>query len=262
MESRRDPQADSVLADSPSPSPVSEPSVPVDGRPVLLLDVDGVVNAMPRRGTSVGYTRHLIGGFIIHFEDDLVDMIRVLRKHFDIVWFTTWNQDAARSIGPHVGLDAADHFETSSNEGRVVLQGLGFSDGQISQIYVDKTPLIARYLGTKSRWVWIDDQHTKLDAEFLTDQGFDPRRFELISADPEVGLSWEIVGQAIRFANMSGNPTCPECGGDSVPLVHGFPSGALMGAYERGEVALGGCCLPAGPIPEWACPQCDREFNL
>ena len=45
--------------------------------PLLLLDVDGVLNAFPDSWTP-GYTRHVIEGYPIHFHDEVAQMVSAL----------------------------------------------------------------------------------------------------------------------------------------------------------------------------------------
>jgi hypothetical protein len=77
-------------------------------RPLLLLDVDGVLNPwlMPR--LPAGYQEHRIGQF------DVVlagwhgpALLRLCRDAgLELVWATTWEEDANREIAPRVGLPA------------------------------------------------------------------------------------------------------------------------------------------------------------
>lgn len=54
---------------------------------------------------------------------------------------------------------------------------------------------------------------------------------------------------------------CPACGKHAgVNIVYGFPAPELMDAAERGEVALGGCCLPLEPI-QFRCLACEHEWG-
>lgn len=57
-------------------------------------------------------------------------------------------------------------------------------------------------------------------------------------------------------------PVCTSCGlADSVvPLAFGFPSPDMFEAAERGEISLGGCCLPEGLRPHWRCEACHVEL--
>jgi len=76
-------------------------------KPLLLLDVDGVLNPYPE--TPVGYDEH-----DFFPEDD--EPVRLARVHgewlrelatcFEIVWATGWGEDANRLLCPHFGLDA------------------------------------------------------------------------------------------------------------------------------------------------------------
>ena len=54
---------------------------------------------------------------------------------------------------------------------------------------------------------------------------------------------------------------CPDCGGELIPIVWGFPHDGLLKKEERGEIFLGGCCIPPNPS-NYHCKKCDREFDL
>ena len=54
---------------------------------------------------------------------------------------------------------------------------------------------------------------------------------------------------------------CPDCGGKLIPIVWGFPDSKLLERAERGEVLLGGCCLPAF-LTNYCCEKCNNEFDL
>ncbi|MGW5669405.1 hypothetical protein [Micromonospora sp. NPDC003776] len=51
------------------------------------------------------------------------------------------------------------------------------------------------------------------------------------------------------------NSTCPDCGTNGVPLLFGLPTPEAHAAAREGQLALGGCLLPAEPVPNWQCPQ-------
>lgn len=66
--------------------------------------------------------------------------------------------------------------------------------------------------------------------------------------------------QGVRAAS-SARPGCPVCSSsETVPLAFGFPGPEMMDAADRGEIVLGGCCLPEGPIPRWHCAACRVDF--
>jgi hypothetical protein len=41
------------------------------------------------------------------------------------------------------------------------------------------------------------------------------------------------------------------------PIVYGMPGGDLMELSERGEIELGGCCIP-DDMPRFSCAVCGR----
>lgn len=55
--------------------------------------------------------------------------------------------------------------------------------------------------------------------------------------------------------NSTQERNCPECGGRLIWVVYGYPNNALAAAARRGEVALGGCCVPAAG-ERWRAAQC------
>lgn len=74
-------------------------------RPIWLLDVDGVINAV---GGTVpdGYERRRINGFLITWPTAVVARMRELHETdaVEIRWLTTWCEDAANLIAPALGL--------------------------------------------------------------------------------------------------------------------------------------------------------------
>ena len=282
-------------------------------KPLLLLDIDGVLNAFPDRAGQE-YTRHTIDGSPIHLHVEVRNMVSALEEAFEIVWFTLWNHRATPGLGPHVGLADADHLTTSWERGWEAAAVAGYNDSAIRRLMYAKTPLLPGLIDPQRPWVWIDDAHTQFDQEYLVAAGLDPRTFRLVATDPQVGLMWADVERAISFARAiadgrevesdafagttpatprfpgsvvgrvevvrddetvpevdqldaelqellaelesDGSGVCPRCGGVTRPVVYGFPSPELFDRADRGEVILGGCCLPVEPARS-QCPNCD-----
>ncbi|WP_405268038.1 tetratricopeptide repeat protein [Methanobrevibacter sp.] len=61
--------------------------------------------------------------------------------------------------------------------------------------------------------------------------------------------------------SRSDTRVCPDCGGELIPIVWGYPSPKLLKRAERGEVFLGGCCIPPNN-PNYRCKKCDGKFDL
>ncbi|MBI5434146.1 MAG: hypothetical protein HZA52_15035 [Planctomycetes bacterium] len=54
---------------------------------------------------------------------------------------------------------------------------------------------------------------------------------------------------------------CPKCGeAEIVRIAYGLPSPELVEEAQRGEVALGGCCID-DDSPEFRCKQCGHEWS-
>lgn len=195
-------------------------------KPLLLLDVDGVLNAFATR-PGAEYTRQLIDGYSIHLHAELPAMVSALEEVFEIVWFTLWNHRATPGIGPHVGLDQAPHLTTSWERGWEEALTAGYTSSGIRQLMYAKTPLLPELVGTQRPWVWIDDAHSGWDQEYLERAGMDPTRFRLVRTDPEVGLMWADVEEAIAFARSGGTAGVHEVFDASTTPTSHSPGSAL-----------------------------------
>jgi hypothetical protein len=75
------------------------------GRPVLLLDVDGVVNPYDG-GCPPGYAEHDLfpGEEPVRINPDHGRWIIELLGHYDVVWATGWNDEANDRLAPLLGI--------------------------------------------------------------------------------------------------------------------------------------------------------------
>src|SRR3954447_10033578 len=73
--------------------------------PVLLLDVDGVVNAL-RFEPPDGWQRGLFDGFLISWDPTITARLRELHEsgRVEIQWLTTWGENADRLLAEPMGL--------------------------------------------------------------------------------------------------------------------------------------------------------------
>src|SRR5918998_5926162 len=74
-------------------------------RPILLLDVDGVLNA-PRRQLPEGWQQGTFNGFRLSWDPTITARLRELHEsgRVEIQWLTTWTTDADRLLAAPMGL--------------------------------------------------------------------------------------------------------------------------------------------------------------
>lgn len=151
-------------------------------RPMLLMDVDGVLNPFP----------HCPAGFAEYDffpEDD--EPVRLARAHgewlaelgvvFDIAWATGWGAEANRVLCPFFAVPEYPvvAFPPAPFEAR------------------EKVPAISAFVGGERPAAWVDDMIT---AEAL--RWVEERRAPtlLVEVDSATGLTREQVDQVLRWA--------------------------------------------------------------
>lgn len=55
---------------------------------------------------------------------------------------------------------------------------------------------------------------------------------------------------------------CPECGGELIPIIWGYPLPDQLEKAEKGELCLGGCCIPLNCNDNYHCKNCNNNFDL
>ena len=71
-------------------------------KPLLLLDIDGCVNAFDAEDHT-GYTVTRARGYALLVPSHAPGWILRLEEHFEIVWSTMWKQHAATHFAPAAG---------------------------------------------------------------------------------------------------------------------------------------------------------------
>ncbi len=84
-----------------------------DPKPLLLLDVDGVLAPVVEDAAPDGFHRHQVTASTgkahhVWLNPDHGVWLGELRVHFELVWASGWERDAPRLLGPLLGLPPMD----------------------------------------------------------------------------------------------------------------------------------------------------------
>ena len=151
--------------------------------PLLLLDVDGVLNPFAAAAIPPGYTEHLL------FPGE--EPVRVCAEHgrwlvelaarFQLTWATAWGTEANRLLAPLLGLPD--------------LPVIAFPPAPFHPR--DKLLPVIRYAEDRPL-IWLDDQFPPEAHEWAA-----ARRVPamLIDVDPAEGLTREVVNRALHWAD-------------------------------------------------------------
>mgnify|MGYP001056017370 CR=1 FL=1 len=169
-------------------------------RPLILIDVDGVLNRLGRKrgvdrpwfqaeGMCDGETYPLVlnaqhGPKLLQLAED---------TGAELVWATTWQEEANTQIAPLVGLPTLPAIDVERHR-----QLLGSDIPGVCR----KTPYVAEYVGDRP-FVWFDDDTTKWDQDYLSERCGGP--FRLVYVDRWDGLTDLDFADATRwFASLAG----------------------------------------------------------
>jgi hypothetical protein len=161
-------------------------------QPLILIDVDGVLNIYPRRASQLGTpwidAKCRVAGWSLRvtLNPDHGPMLLALAEKHDaqLVWATTWERDANREISPLVGLPT-DLPVIGVERDRQML-------GSPVPGVMRKVPYVADYVGGRP-FVWFDDDLSPRDGEYLADHA-GPHC--LITVDDWDGLTLADIEQA------------------------------------------------------------------
>lgn len=152
-------------------------------KPLLFLDVDGPLNPFRAKDTErpFGYTTHRMRPS--GWKDLRRKPLRVWLKHshgadllalpYELVWATTWMDEANEWIAPHLGLPE--------------LPVVKFSDsGPVGTALHWKTRTLIEYADGRD-FLWVDDEVTGRDQAFIEKEH--PGRGQAHWVDARIGLT-------------------------------------------------------------------------
>jgi hypothetical protein len=144
------------------------------GRPLLLLDVDGVLLIWRGSSWSDGLDED------VGFHPDVPGWLAELDLHFDLAWATTWEDLANRDIGPALGLPRLPFIEFDMDH----------------RTRTPKLPSLAAWVGDRA-CAWIDDD---LHADAEAWAAGRPAPTLLVHVDAAEGMARRHVDELLDWA--------------------------------------------------------------
>jgi len=159
-----------------------------DPRPVLLVDVDGVLNPWLADGCPPGFDEYdFFGDSRVLLSPGHGELLLSLAEAYELVWATAWEHRANQLICPVLDLPELPVIEFPLS-GR--------------DVYFRKLPSVIEAVGDRP-CAWIDDEHRPDHYSWAEDRGVPTL---IIDIDPAEGLTSDVVAQLARWAAALGQP--------------------------------------------------------
>lgn len=153
-----------------------------DPRPILLVDVDGVLNPWEAESCPDGFAEfEFFPGERVLLCPSHGKLLASLAASYDLAWATAWEHNANRLICPVLGLPELPVVEFPLS-GR--------------DVFFRKLPAVIEAVGGRP-CAWIDDVHLPEHYEWAERRGVPTL---IVDIDPAEGFTREVAGQLARWA--------------------------------------------------------------
>jgi hypothetical protein len=164
---------------------------PADPRPLLLVDVDGVLNPWLAEDCPDGYNEyHFFPGERVLLSPAHGELLTSLTPAFELVWATAWEHRANRLICPVLSMPELPVIEFPL-------------DGR--DMYFRKLPAVIEAVGRRP-CAWIDDAH---EADHFAWAARRDVPTLIIDIDPAEGLTSDVVAILADWAEGLGDRAQP-----------------------------------------------------
>jgi hypothetical protein len=160
-----------------------------EAKPILLLDIDGVLAPAVKGAPPCGFLLHEVTASTgkVHYvwlNPDHGVWLNELREHFELVWATGWEHDAPRLLGPLLRLPP--------------MEVIVFAQRPQLGVRLGKLPDVAARVGD-APVAWVDDD---LDPDIHNWANRRTAPTLLIEPDGASGLNSDHVRQLVTFSNL------------------------------------------------------------
>jgi hypothetical protein len=157
-----------------------------DPRPLLLVDVDGVLNPWHAIDCPPGFREYsFFPGERVLLSEGHGDLLRELASSFELVWATAWEHRANRLICPVIALPELPVIEFPVTGPDYVFR---------------KLPAVIDSVGDRP-CAWIDDEHHPAHYRWARERGVPTL---IVDIDPAEGLTARVATQLAEWAAALG----------------------------------------------------------
>jgi hypothetical protein len=158
-----------------------------DPRPLLLVDVDGVLNPWHAIDCPPGFREYsFFPGERVLLSEGHGDLLRELASSFELVWATAWEHRANRLICPVIALPELPVIEFPVTGPDYVFR---------------KLPAVIDSVGDRP-CAWIDDEHHPAHYRWARERGVPTL---IVDIDPAEGLTARVAKQLAEWAAALGH---------------------------------------------------------
>lgn len=180
-------------------------------KPVWFLDVDGVINGdkvapryFPDWSHEIVHATDYEGveqGFPIHYSPTLIEFINETSKIVDIVWLTTWKDQANTRLAPALGINGPFPEGFTLAEVDTDSSHYGGWGGMVTA-KAHSVTILSKSKFAGSPVIWTDDQANKMvRANVKASLGDTPNL--LMAPAPSVGINVYDMGRIQKFLNQN-----------------------------------------------------------
>jgi hypothetical protein len=164
---------------------------PADPRPLLLVDVDGVLNPWLAEDCPDGYSEyHFFPGERVLLSPEHGKLLTSLTPAYELVWATAWEHRANRLICPVLSMPELPVIEFPL-------------DGR--DLYFRKLPAVIDAVGSRP-CAWIDDAHEADHFAWAAQRGVPTL---IVDIDPAEGLTSDVIAILADWAEGLGDRAQP-----------------------------------------------------